>query len=197
MAQLMLVNPRKRRAKRKTSRRKSTGLVARASSRVSTGLKRIRRSYRRNPIAKNDIFSQFKDGAIGAAGALAVDIAMQKLPIPDNLKTGQMKPIVQGLVGIGIGMAVAKFGKNRTLGKQLAGGAVTVSLYNAGRQMLAPTLGLAGSEDGLLAYEDMGAYDDTLFGADDGLLGDDQFPEGGVGAYEDGMGGYYTGAPIV
>ncbi len=157
MAQMLLVNPRKR-AKRKTAKRKSTSTaVARVKSRVSTGLRSIRRKYRRNPIQKTDIFGQFKDGAIGAAGALAVDIAMAKLPIPDNLKTGQMKPIVQGLVGIGIGMAVSKFGKNKSLGKQLAGGAVTVSLYNAGRQMLAAPLGLAGYDDqGMLGYQDSG-----------------------------------------
>lgn len=157
MAQMLLVNPRKR-AKRKTAKRKSSSTaVARVKSRVSTGLRSIRRKYRRNPIQKTDIFGQFKDGAIGAAGALAVDIAMAKLPIPDNLKTGQMKPIVQGLVGIGIGMAVSKFGKNKSLGKQLAGGAVTVSLYNAGRQMLAAPLGLAGYDDaGLLGFDDQG-----------------------------------------
>lgn len=157
MAQMLLVNPRKRRAKRKIAKRKTSTGLARVKSRVSTGLRSIRRKYRRNPIQKTDIFGQFKDGAIGAAGALAVDIAMAKLPIPDNLKSGQMAPVVKGLVGIGIGMAVAKFGKNKSLGKQLAGGAVTVSLYNAGRQMLAAPLGLAGYDDqGMLGFQDSG-----------------------------------------
>lgn len=191
MAQLMLVNPAKRRRKSPAKKRR-TGIVTRAKSTVSTGLKKIRRSYRRNPIDKSAVFDQFKDGAIGAAGALAVDVAMAKLPIPASLKTGQMKPIIQGLVGIGIGMAVSKFGKNKSLGRQLAGGAVTVSLYNAGRQMLAPTLGLSLSgDDTMLAYTDMGEYDSSLFGYDNGLLGDDE-----MGAYDEGM-GYYTGAPIL
>lgn len=61
-------------------------------------------------------------------------------------------------MGIGLGMLVSKIGKNKKLGEQLAGGAVTVALYNAGKQMIGPSLGLSG-------------YDDGLLGWDDGLLG--------------------------
>lgn len=185
MAELMLVNPRKRRKSKSKTRARKT-LVARASSGVRTKLRSIRRKYRSNPIGGkvNGALDQFKTGAIGAAGALAVDIAMQKLPIPDNLKTGQLAPIVKGLVGIGIGMAVSKFGKNRELGKKLAQGAVTVSLYAAGREMLKVPLGL--SDDGLLGL-----------GADDGLLGDDYDQFDGMGTYDDGMGSYNSGGVIV
>ena len=108
MAELLLVNPRKRRKAKKTAKRRSPrrSLVA-ASSRA---VKSIRRRFRRNPIGgsvANNAMEQFKTGAIGAAGALAVDVAMQKLPIPANLKTGTLAPIVKGLVGVGIGMLVA------------------------------------------------------------------------------------------
>ncbi len=158
MAQMLLVNPRKRRkasaAKKPAAKRRS--IASRARSSVAKVSKRIKH-YRRNPISKASVISQFKEGAIGAAGALAVDVAMAKLPIPAEYKTGQFAPLVKGFVGIGIGMAVAKFGKNKKLGEQLAAGAVTVSLYNAGRQLLAPTLGLAGYGDGgLLGYDDQG-----------------------------------------
>lgn len=178
MAELMLVNPRKRRKsgakKRRTvSRRKS--LVSASAGKIRS----LRKRFRRNPIGggANSAIEQFKTGAIGAAGALAVDVVMQKLPLPDNLKTGQLAPVVKGLVGIGVGMLVAKFGKNRDLGKKLAQGAVTVSLYGAGKELLRVPLGLSG-DDGLLGY-------------DDGLL-DGDFDDS-LGAYD--LGAYDSAAP--
>lgn len=193
MAELLLVNPRKRRKARKSTARKS--VASRAVSTVRRSVAKVGRRYRRNPIASrgvaNNAMDQFKAGAIGAAGALAVDVAMQKLPIPANLKTGTAAPIVKGLVGIGLGMLVAKVGKNRNLGKQLAQGAVTVSLYAAGKEMLKAPLGLAGDYESDLGadFDDLGYYgldgegDDDLGAYDlgDGLLGD-----GLLGAYESG-----------
>lgn len=157
MAQLMLVNPRKRR--RKTTKRKSP------SRRLATVKTTSVRRYRRNPSARPaKIMDTVQKGAVGAAGALAVDIAMQKLPIPANLQTGPISAVVKGGVGIGIGMLVAKFGKNKKLGAQLADGAVTVSLYNAGKAMVGPSLGLSDGEllgdDSLLYYDDNMSYFD-------------------------------------
>lgn len=142
MAQAIFVNPKKRGSK---------GRKAKTTS-------RRRKSYRRNPLPKfGGVANQFKDGAIGAAGALGVDIAMAKLPIPANLKTGTFAPVVKGLVGVGLGMAVEKVMKNKRMGQQIALGAITVSLYNTGKTMLAPTLGLQGFEDqGMLGFEDNG-----------------------------------------
>lgn len=119
-------------------------------------------------------------GAIGAAGALAVDVAMQRLPIPDNLKSGAMAPAVKGLVGIGLGMAVAKLGKNKQLGEQLADGAITVALYNAGREMIGPQIGLSAYDDGLLGTDfddDLGYYSaaPTYDGGDMGYYEDSDF----------------------
>lgn len=172
MSQLMLVNPKKRRKTRKTRKAKSrrTGIAKYAHNPIRKKLRR----YRRNPIGrKTGMVATFTGGAIGAAGALAVDVAMQKLPIPDNLKTGQLAPIVKGMVGIGLGMVVSKVLKKNELGKQLANGAVTVALYSAGRQMIGPSIGLAGSDEGLLGY-------------DSGLLGYSMFDEQGddLGWYE-------------
>lgn len=189
MAELMLVNPRRRRKSKASApkRRRRHSLASRAKSTAVSTFRSLRRRYRRNPLPKSsDIVNDFKNGAIGAAGALLVDVAMQKLPIPANLKTGQMAPIVKGLVGIGVGIAVAKFGKNRVLGKQLANGAVTVALYNQGKQMIGPALGLNGWEDG------------PLMGWDEGTL----LSGGDFGAYASNrnqfeVGGYVTGAPIV
>lgn len=197
MAELLLVNPRKRKKARKSPARKS--VARRAVSAVRSSVAKVSRRYRRNPIASrgaaSNAMDQFKSGAIGAAGALAVDVAMQKLPIPANLKTGTAAPIVKGLVGIGIGMLVAKVGKNRDLGKKLAQGAVTVSLYAAGKEMLKGPLGLSGYDNDLGAdFDDLGYY--GLDGADDELgayeelsaydLGDGLLGDGLLGAYDSG-----------
>ncbi len=200
MAQLMLVNPRKRKSRKTPAKRRKTSVAGRAVSAVKRRVGSLRKRYRRNPIGgtANNAMATFKEGAVGAAGALAVDVLMQKLPIPANLRTGTMAPIVKGLVGIGVGMAVAKFGKNKQLGKQLAQGAVTVSLYAAGREMLKKPLGLSGADDDYmgadfddLGYYEMGDYDDSLSG--DGFMGNaddtdmgELLGDGLLGAYENG-----------
>jgi len=102
---------------------------------------------------------QFTKGAVGAAGALAVDIALQKLPLPAQLTANPiMKAATQGFIGIGLGMLMKKVGKGG-LGKSMAEGAVTVALYNAGKGVIGPQLGLSGIDDGLLGYSD---FDDDL-----------------------------------
>lgn len=170
MAGLMLVNPRKRRSsikRRKTTshkRRKSTGLthhVKRAGAKL--------RRYRRNPIggSSSSLTNQVKTAAIGAVGALAVDIAMTKLPLPLNMQTGIMKNAAQGLVSIGIGMLVSKFGKNKSLGQNLAQGGLTIAIHDGMKGMLAGKVpGLAGIQDlsgDLLGMGDLlgdGGYED-------------------------------------
>lgn len=151
MAQLLLANP-KRRRKSTKSRRKSP---ARRRTSLATVRTTSVKRYRRNPIRRlraSGLVDQFMGGAVGAGGALAVDFAMSKLPIPDNLRSGAMGSVVKGLVGIGLGMAVSKFGKNKRLGEQMAAGAVTVSLYSFGRATFGAQMGLAG-DDGLLGFD--------------------------------------------
>lgn len=156
MAQLLLANPARRRrrkksttvAKRRKSPRRALAMVKRTS---------VRR-YRRNPIKMRGIMDQVQGAAVGAAGALAVDVAMSKLPLPAALQTGPMKYAAQGLVSIGIGMLVGKVFKNRKLGTQLADGGLTVGLYGAGKTLLAGTVpGLAGDE--LLGADLLGIQD--------------------------------------
>lgn len=158
MAQLMLVNPRKRRTT--TRRRKpSTSVVSRR--RTST----VTTRRRRNPIRAKGVMETVQKSAVGAAGAIAVDVAMSKLPIPAALTANPMlAAATKGAVGIGLGMLVSKFGKKKRLGEQLAEGAVTISLYGVGKSMIGPSLGLSGMDEGLL-------------GMDEGLLGFDDFDD--------------------
>lgn len=195
MASLMLVNPRKRRKARKTTvakrnpsrRRKSLSTLAHHKKHSR------RRSYRRNPIGGTSVTDQVKGAAVGALGAVGVDLLMTRLPIPATMKTGAMLHLSQGLVSLGLGMAVAKFGRNKKLGAQLADGGLTVALYAATKSMIGPKLGLSGFEtlgDDLLGYEMLG----------DDLLGDDDYLDG-VGVTEDDWSqmngvGWYDAAPV-
>lgn len=158
----MLVNPKKRRkAKRKTA---SKGVAVRRRRRASPVAKR---KYRRNPSPRNTIMNQVQNAAVGAAGAVAVDVAIAKLPIPANMKVGAMATATQGLVSIGIGMLTSNVMKNKKLGVQIAEGGLTVALHGLMKGAVAKAIpmagidnGLLGYDDGLLAYDEMAGYDD-------------------------------------
>lgn len=168
MASLMMVNPRSRRRKATTKRRS----VRRAPARRVT-------RRRRNPIGsrKNDLMSQIQNAAVGAGGALAVDIAMSKLPIPANLKAGPALPAVKGAIAVGLGMLVSTVGKKRALGKQLAEGGLTVALHDVAKPMLS-NMGLAGYDDDDLQGYNFDDFDDgDLEGVQDFVDIDTDFDE--------------------
>lgn len=155
MAQLLLANPRKRRARRATAKKAAPARRRRRSVLATTTTKVTRRRYKRNPSPRG-IMGQVQGAAVGAAGALAVDVAMAKLPIPANLRTGVMGSAMQGVVSIGLGMIVGKFA-NKKLGTQIADGGLTVALHGAMKSAVGPSVGLAGYDDnGLLGWGDSG-----------------------------------------
>lgn len=147
-SELMFLNPSPRR------RRKAPVKRRRARTPVRTVARRRIGRRRRNPVRLSGITDQFMSGAIGAAGALAVDVVMSKVPLPATFTASPvMTALTKGGIGIAIGMAVSKMGRNRGLGTKLANGAITIGLYNAGKATVGPTLGLAGSDEGLLGYD--------------------------------------------
>lgn len=171
MASLMLVNPRKR---RKSRARKSVAAKVRTVYR-SAKKAVARKKYRRNPIGggRVDLINQVKNAAIGAGGALAVDILMAKLPLPATLQTGTMRTATQGLVSVALGMAVAKVAKNKSLGVALAEGGLTVALHGVMKGM-ANNAGMAlAGDNSLLGYEDLSGD----------LLGYENYGDSGVGWY--------------
>jgi hypothetical protein len=139
----LLVNPRKRRAKRTTAKRR-TSLAKRARRLLPAIVKRTSISkYRRNPSPRNAaVMATVKEGAIGAAGAIAAEILLSKLPVPANFKTGTMQPVASALAAVGVGMLVSKYGKKPALGKAMAQGGVTVALHQTMRGFVAGPLGL-------------------------------------------------------
>jgi hypothetical protein len=166
MSELMLINPRKRRRKRKMSVKQRRYFGKRVSARkrrrrsvVAAPLRRHRlyktnphrrhKRYRRNPSLRGFRPMAFmKDtlmpSAVGAAGALGLDMLLGFVPLPDMLKTPTMRPIVRiaGAVGIGI---VAGMVTNKRIGEQVGAGALTVVLYDTLKgfvQAQFPTLAL-------------------------------------------------------
>jgi hypothetical protein len=191
MAHLMLVNPAKRKKRKSVAKR--SRVVRRKRAAVGYAKNPVRaRKYRRNPIS-GGMIGQVKSAGIGAAGALAVDILMQKLPIPLSMRTGPLKHVAQGIVSLGLGFLVAKVGKNRSIGTQLADGGLVIAMYGGMKSLIGPKLGLSDDllGDDLLGVED---YMDEMNGYD--MSGYDM-----SGSTDDDMdygveGGWLSPAPV-
>jgi len=142
-----------------------------------------RRKYRRNPsrglgkfsvqgFAKNTLMPS----AIGAAGALGLDVLIGFLPLPPNLKTGPMRSVVRIAGAVALGIVAGMVVKKETAAN-IAAGAVTVTLYDVLKgavQTAMPTLQLgetdifteypslayasAGETVGEYVSDDMGMY---------------------------------------
>lgn len=161
MAQMLLMNPTKRpkkrrktstkrRTARKTTRRYSKNPVTTRANRVSRKARRAssKRRYRRNPAGRKgmfgDIQGQLINAAIGAGGALGMDVVMGQVPLPLNLKTGMAKHATKGLGAILMGMAGNMF-LPRGVSEKMVNGALTVVMHDAMREQMvtiAPNLSL-------------------------------------------------------
>lgn len=188
MAQLMLINPAKRPTKRRrkatrspaqkaatrrmlaANRRTSRAAPKRrrrnpiAASAVSRVTRRTRRARSRNPIGMTGILGSITDAAIGAGGALAVDMAFNYLPLPANFKTGMAGTAAKAATAIALGTIGRKV-LGRTAGK-MAAGALTVIAYDAMKGFVpgaaATVAGLGymspGLPAGYLPQQGMGEY---------------------------------------
>jgi len=155
MAQLMLINPAKRPKKRKASpaqlRALAAGRKRRAAAanpaprrrRNSTAMRvtrsSTRRRARRNPIGMTGVMGDLVGAVQGAGGALAVNAAMNILPLPASLKTGWGATASK----IGLAVALGMLGRKvlgRSAGK-MAEGAMTVAAYEAISGMVPTTFG--------------------------------------------------------
>lgn len=185
--ELLLINPRKRktkakraaprRAKKRTTRRAAPVIVMANPKRRSrrgriaslrTSVKRASRKYRRNPIggkvrfSMNSIIAMTKGAAIGAAGALAVDLAFSyaKGYLPASMQsptdaTGAINPMyfaAKGAVAVGVGVLGGKVTKHATA---MAAGSLTVSLYEVMRSMVPASVQLGYINPAMLANRRM------------------------------------------
>lgn len=142
---------------RRTSRRRKSyarnPVVHRRRRRTARRSTRSRRYYARNPISRRR-YSRARSGGffrrsasraggflekygfdtvlpatVGAAGALALDMAWGYLPIPASLQTGPLAPVVRLAGAFGIGLTAGMIG-GRKFGRDVTAGATVVTLYD-------------------------------------------------------------------
>lgn len=145
----------------KRKRRKASWSITPTA--VATRAGRQLRYRRPNPIKGigNFVSNTLVPSAIGGAGALAVDVAMAMAPLPVAMKTGPMRPVVKIAAAVALGMIAGKVTSRRT-GEQVAAGAITVTLYELARTMVAKTgVAIPGLSEYVSAYPDMGGGSDA------------------------------------
>lgn len=166
---MVITNPKKRKKRGKTSmakkRTKKRSTKRKALSSVTRS--RVTKTYRRNPRRRKGVSGIINRNVIpsiaGGAGALAVDIGMKYLPLPDVLKSGPMNIAARAGVALGLGFLMANFTKKDTA-QNFTNGALTVLTYDALKQAadrMLPNIGLSAymDDDNMGAYmEDLSAY---------------------------------------
>jgi len=173
MAELMLVNPRKRRKGRRTAAQKAATrkLIAynrrkKNPSRPVTRRRKVvarrrpaapvryKRRYKRNPSNRGIMNSTVIPAAVAGAGALTLDILWGFVPLPAALKTGVLSHAAKGAGAIGLGYLAGMVTNKRTAG-QLASGALTVVFHDIYRELATkfmPNLGMGEYTAGMGYY---------------------------------------------
>lgn len=162
MAEVMVINPRRRRGRRRTTKRaRSTHRRTKRRRRVALAnpvrrrrrrvarrahARRGRRRVHSNPRGLGSFMgvniAQAGGVAVGIIGAnLATAAVLNNIPgIPDNLKTGPAKILAKAAIGIGVGLLVKKGLKQHSLGNGIMAGGVIAALLDAYAQYVQPSL---------------------------------------------------------
>lgn len=176
MAELLMVNPRKRRRKSSTRRRRRN---------PTTSLQANPRRRRRNPIdgrGMKNIMNQVTTAAIMASGGVVTDMITAKLPLPADMKTGNMAPLARAGVAVGLGIVLDKGLKQRKIATDVTQGALVVIAHDFITKQFGQRLGLSAYEE-MSAYEELGDYSDLLLETDIAGMGDNDLL--GIG-YDEG-----------
>jgi len=220
MGHLLLVNPKRRKARRNPKRRLSAKQIAagfgggggrkrrkrRSHSRATlhtnprkrrSGGRRKRRLHR-NPRgaagimgkAKSFLSGQLMPAAFGAAGALAVDIGWALSPLPPSIKAGAAAPLIKIAGAVVLGAAVSKFA-NKQFGQAMVAGYLTVTAYDMIKKLVARTIPALPLSD--YPY-DLGYMQSGPFIPDEnGVSAYLAGPEGYNLTEQDGVGAYMNG----
>lgn len=171
MAEMLLVNPRrrrkaakstKRRARRSTTRRRRNP-ISRSAAMPISGRRRRRRNpianlrrrsagrRRRNPISlgglsSKSLLSMFKDAAIGGAGAIAMDVIQGQVNgfLPASFQTSKTQIGIGDAVKAGLTAVLGTLGRKATRGlsMKMAAGALTVQAYELMSSLVPATMTL-------------------------------------------------------
>lgn len=171
----------KRRRKRRVFRARKNPIVRHRRHHVARVHRRKRR-YLSNPIKSPLSFAkaQLMPSAIGAVGALGLDIVLGMIPLPDSLKTPTVRPFIRLAGAVGLGMLASSF-LDKSKGEAIAAGAITVTLYDVLKGFVAtqmPTLNLSGYSES------------PMYLPIDNADGMGVYPSDGMGVYPNGMGEY-------
>lgn len=177
MSELLLVNPRRRKAKRaapKRRTRKAVTVVRRAPVKrrrrsvaaraktvyrnVATRVKKFRRR-RKSSGSHGGMGGGFlrplMHAVPGAVGAVAVNLILSKLPLPAVLTSGPIKHVARVGIILGLGLIANKVSRNPMIGRAVEG-ALTVSVYESIKELMAgagmPLAGDMGISDGVGYY---------------------------------------------
>lgn len=159
MAEVLLINPRRRRKAKKAKARRVRSTAKRASykrKRNPLSMRKVRRvnpirkmgRRRRNPIKLGGLFSgvvpMVKDAVVGAAGSVAIDFAHAKVNpmLPAMLQTAPGKvgagDAVKAVMTVAIGKLLSRF--TRGMSVKAAQGALTVQMDRIVRTVLPTTI---------------------------------------------------------
>lgn len=170
---LLLLNPSRRKRRKSTKhrtaaqraatrklvalnrrRRGKSGKSSSINFKVNT-MKRRSRRYRRNPSARGrglslstaGAMSIVKPAAVGAVGALSVNLIMNQLgsSLPATLTDGKMNYVTRAAVAMLLGVFGGKVPGLRPYARNMAQGSLTVTLSDLGREVAAGAgINLAG-----------------------------------------------------
>lgn len=193
-------NPIRRRARTSVASRASSPIRRRRRNPIVSSIRRRISRRRRNPLPKmgNIVHSLIQPSAIGAIGALILDIAWAKLPIPANLKTGPAQYVAKGAAAVAIGLLAEK-ATSKGNAHTLALGAMTITLHDALRAVVKqamPSLALSEYVGGL-GYYNAGWPAGTLDAPNTAAAPMGEYVGEYVGGYDsngdDAYAGYYYG----
>lgn len=173
MEQLLLINPKKRKTSRKrklTAKRPKRNPVA-LNPRTLPQRKRRRnpmKTYRATSYRRSKkpglLTGTILPAGIAATGALGLDILYGLIPLPETIKTGQLRHVVKGAAAIGLGM-VAGMVVNKSTARAMSQGALTVVLHEAMKELterFIPNLAMSGvgeiSDIGYQSYAQNAGY---------------------------------------
>ena len=199
-AELMVINPTKRRKRKTTKRRKATRRRNPTTRTMAKNPAPRRRRRRSGGKAMTGIMAPLVPSFQGALGGLAVDAVMGYAPIPANLRIGNARHMVKGGIALLLGVIGTQFARKNKIAANMAIGGLTVAMHDAGKEMLARVPGIRLGEVSGLGYiqpdeadeiYDMGEIDDDYFDDDLGAI---EYDDGlnaieyGDGEYMDGLG---------
>lgn len=151
------------RARRTPAKRKSNPIKHRrpTTHHAVAAAPRRRRARRHNPISLNKPLAMLMPALYGAGGALAINAAMNYLPIPAMLTTGKIRYATK----FGLALLLGTFGK-KLLGakaEKMAEGAMIVTMAEAMKDIVGGATGLQlGDSDGIsyISPAQLAAYTD-------------------------------------